>query len=136
MTPGPSSSSNSFRRFGFNGWPDLPIRTSIGRTLQRVAVPAAPNHSGANPADVIQGSSNALATKLDLFVGWSGADPGDFAVFLDGQIESYALNRNNEYWFLDLHIGADEYEVLYNRVVHQREACVPGDFLPDWALES
>lgn len=96
-------------------------------------VPPATESAPPTP-EVLTGSSNALATKPSLFVGWSGAENGATALFLDGRIEAYHLTRGEYQWFVDLAVSADTYEMIYSRRVHQANTCNPSEFLPEWVV--
>lgn len=96
-------------------------------------VPPAATSAPPTP-EVLTGSSNALATKPSLFVGWSGAENGATFLFLDGRIEAYHLTRGEHQWFFDLAVSANTYEMIYNRRVQQANTCNPSEFLPEWAV--
>lgn len=79
---------------------------------------------------VIEGSSQSLATLDNFFAGWDNPQPS--STYLDGRVEAYALQRGDEYWFVDLEIENGTFEVLFSEVVTQSEFDAE-EFLPEWA---
>lgn len=125
----------------------LSLENSISETLQmefhltrnaeflRITVSLPPRARDVSRlTDVIEGSSQPLATIASLFDGWVGSEQGPAATFLDGDVETYLLENSLELWLLDLDISELPYNVLYNRRV-PRNSCEPQTFLPSWASE-
>ncbi|WP_162909900.1 hypothetical protein [Aggregatilinea lenta] len=95
--------------------------------------PTSVERNGVN--SIIEGSSVQAAEITSLFEGWSGTENGPTTRYGDSGIVAYTLQNDsnpNLYWFLDLRIIAESYDVIYSRNVIQT-ACVPESFLPVWA---
>lgn len=107
--------------------------TVVDRSVLRMTVSAVlpPSEVPVPPVpEALTGSSNALAAKSSLFIGWQGAEQGAPATYLNGEIESYVLSRGHYRWFMDLAISQDTFELIYSRRVHETELCDPTTFMP------